>query len=363
MDRISKYLYVISIFISLVLFGCKENSTEPIIVGPKNDPLRKDSTSWAICYQKAEQAVWQTFVSNSTGGEIKSISINGTANHEYPMWSPDGKFVLSNYSETQGIAGVKIALYDVEKFRSYIFRPNFTYGTSAIFANDSKRIICNQADCQSDVISLADTNYTKRILGNISDPVRLCPDGEHFWSFINNSAYQFGISNSEQMPIPNIRDLRSINWKEKKILYMMSKKDQWYSSSIGIFDIANNTIDTLIKADAGVMFTRAKWSHDFTKFVYIETNYNTRKQTLVLFENGKKEALYTFNLDAKERIDGTTDLYFSPKDQYILFVKAVLQESETFWWKSYIYFINLQTKNAFFIHEGTQANWNPKLNY
>ena len=89
--------------------------------------------------------------------------------------------------------------------------------------------------------------------------------------------------------------------------------------------------------------------------ILIITNNNA-----ILFAENHKEQLFVKIEDKNEWID-VSPLVFSPQDKYIAYSKNIKQESEWVWWKSYLYTVNIVTKEIKLIDEGSDAKWKPLM--
>jgi len=97
-----------------------------------------------------------------------------------------------------------------------------------------------------------------------------------------------------------------------------------------------------------------RWTYDADSS--IEFSYG-----ITLLSNNTKTELFRFKSD-------NTTLDFNPfsfsnDGKYFAYVKNIQQPGPYVWWISYLYTIELNTKQVTFIDTGNQPKWNPALTH
>ena len=351
--------------VAISFAGCKDKGTNP------NLPANED---YELCYEKQDQVSYhfQIFLNNSTGTQPKNISNIDQRDDEDPAWSPDGNYIAFsrdsvNYSY--------VCLYNVKK-------DTITYLTgdsiAAIFLGmwtPDNRVVYSVGG-QGMWISNVD--------GTNNHPLKYTPSFfyQNSFDFITIPAGSYSVyrSNTEGTIYEFILDLKTIGRNYVHVSDLNTQADQvliladpipQITNLLVTYDISGGKIDTVSVADSGWMYVlNPKFSQDCRKIAAEEVNYTdttneTRRVVIFDIENHTKMTLVEFpskdNAGSVQFI-GSSPLAFSPHDQYLAFVKNVTKPGTFVSSDSYLYIVDLASKQTTLIdNETLSPSWNPLI--
>jgi hypothetical protein len=305
------------------------------------------------------------YLNNLNGTHKKDIT-NSLYYDSYKKWSPDGKYIALCCSGS-------IYLYDVYKDSLNSLLPsNTSAGGPILWTYDSKKIIFingyqiisthivdvdgkNNRQLSYPVTYIYQDNYNTLSLedtalfhsnldGTINDSI---VDLNQFVK-TKSGAYYF----SDYNPITN------------SLLIGFDDPSTTLPNCIALYDIEHRQLDTIVVSDTGWKYYKPKFSTDFKQIALKELRWaddTTLGETnrIAILENGTSSTLVEFR-DRQSFLD-FSPFSFSKGDKYFAFVKDVLVPGPWVYWHSYLYTVEVATKQLKFIDQGISPIWNPLM--
>jgi len=322
-----------------------------------------------LCYQKLDNnSHWQIFTNNIFGTNEKNISNNPDNDCYDPKWSPDGQYIAFRWDKSVG--GCDIYLYDIFSDSLMNLTTDLTNTESASLPEwtpDGEKIVYTQRN--------NDISYQFMMNKNGSDKRKL----PAWVSFFYNDSYHFIYKNDEDNKCyktdidGNINEcildkeiagvIRDFNPFTEEIIFTENIINT-EKKMLLLYSIKTGDYDTLVTTEEDISIFQAFFSNDYLKIGFDINNSRDRLYILSLLEikSGLIEVLVIFDKDEDEWFDYHS-MVFSPGDTYLAYSKNVYQEGDWVWWKSYLYVVDIKTKEIKFIDEGVAPQWNPLLSF
>jgi|WetSurMetagenome_2_1015567.scaffolds.fasta_scaffold92254_2 Tol biopolymer transport system component len=349
---IKVYLLVIFFLLILLIAGCKDKITSPITVNGN-----------IICYEKSYNNYWEIFTNNTNGSNPQNIS-NYSDDDEYPQWSPDGKYIV--FRRSIPVGGPLMYVYDLEN-KTYAnltedggwadYLPQWAPNGKVCFSY--QRPLLSAA---ATYIMNPDGNQKKKILNLSPSKIFFYQDSYNFLYLIDwTQLYKSNIDTTENKFLLNIEQIfnqntamQGFNPSLDEILITSTLPDG--KSVIATYNINNNNLNILLKAEDGYTFFQVKYSSDYNKIGIIE--HNDQGEYLSVLENGIKKRLV--HIEGKISSTGECFSYnpieFSKDGKYIAFSKRVFF-SGVVAWIEYLYVVDVTTGDQYYIDKGFYPSW------
>lgn len=342
----------LAIIIVFFIFGCNDDEiTSPI-----------GSGSYLLCYMKYTDQ-WDIYINNMEGSNPQNISNNPYEDSD-PIASPDGRYIA--YTK-RGSNSINIAVYNIRNNLLTNITPASMYQASMPqWTPDSRKIVYTRHTIgDSNYYTYAinpDGNDDKEIL-DFAPKISFYNDSYNFlFEKIDYIIYRSNMDYNSQIYILDVKGIGKeySSWQdfypeENKLLLLIAEEPR-ITNILAEYDVNEGTLDTLSKAAANWQYIlQPKYSPDYSKIAFIEVNYDEHIYILSLLENGKKTELVRLT-DPSEWFDYGA-LSFSPDGKYLAYVKNISNSGEYVSWSSYLYIINISTKQATFIDSGKRPSW------
>jgi Tol biopolymer transport system component len=351
---------ILILFLVFISLNCEEDTLLPDAY----------SIQRTLCYMKEIDDNWELVMNNFWGTNQKNISNNEKEDSE-PEWSPDGRYIV--YKCFTSLSHTDIYLYDTEDDCLMDISSDDVDETSPIWVPDGSKIIYiynNMSDPYCTYI-MDKNGKNKKLLFEYAVNIYFLNDNYSFIyqkSLTSDNEIYFvyksnidGTKNEFLFDRRNIGEnyvsIKDINVKTNDILFTMTSKSG-YSNVIATYNIQDQEIDTLSIAEEGWVYLRPIYSHDSKTIAFIERNYDEDISNLILFENGLKKELV--KITSSEGWFDYNSLAFSPNDKYIAYSKNIYLDNGSVSWNSYLYIVNIETKENLYIDMGKRPVWNPK---
>jgi Tol biopolymer transport system component len=329
------------------------------------------SNDYDLCYMKIANGNWELFLNNIMGTNPKNIT-NWGEEDSSPAWSPDGKSIAFQKFET---TGAHLFLYDTEKDTQIDLTHDFSFQSSQPqWLPNSDKIVytfhrigekrftyiidSNGANNRKLLNSAANIFFYNDSYNFIYKPTGIDDSTDYcvFKADIYNTIFVDFIINLKNIG-KNYVDVYDFDPVKNKILILADPTERFLNFLV-TYNIDSKKIDTVSVADSGWVYAGPKFSNDYSKIAVKEINFESSIKRLSLIEGEKKTVLYQLT-DTTEWID-FHPLAFSPDNKLLAFSKNIYGEGPFVWWTSYLYIIDIETKQLTFIDQGVDPQWNPK---
>jgi hypothetical protein len=313
---------------------------------------------------------WELHGNNANGTNSKCISNYMMKDNGGAAWSPDGRYIsYINWS-------THLYLYDVFKDTLIgVILSSDEICAKAFWSPDSKKIVCAY---QNPSKSMPVGTYIMDIDGSNKrklkyDVTYFYKDGYHTLYLIMNSnidsLFLSNLDGTQNEFIVNFNDFVStytggvsvcdFDPDSNELLLVFDDPSTALPNFIARYNITQRRLDTIAVSDSSWKYYRPKYSNDFKKIAVAEVNYDTHTYKISIFEDGVKSTLLEFNeplafLDFRP-------FSFSSDNKYLAFAKNIRVSPTDYWWNSYLYVIELESKQQNYIDLGVSPIWNPIL--
>jgi len=353
----------ISILLLAQLWSCERNLA----------PLEINySSSTGIVYNKQIQNRWQIILNNIEGSQPLNISNNPTDDAYNPRWSPDGNYIAFRYDRVAS-AGSDIYLYDVNDRKTENLTPEFGPAESAspkLWSPNSRKLVYHYhmiGEPSWYCIMQSDGSQKRKLQETEStEIIAFCDHGN---SVIYAKSYFLYKKNIETESVESILNLRETGgyttWVDdydpmSNTLLCHEDSSTWNSGAtylIKKLNLNSMLTDTLVVAKEGTKLLRPIFANDYSKIAFIEHDYVNHISKIILLENGQRIELN--KLTKNNEAYSFYRIEFSPYDTYITYTVSVVNSGDWFSQTSYVYILNIATKEAHFIDQGQDSQWNP----
>ena len=341
-----------------------------------NFTTKRASNDYDLCYMKIANGNWELFLNNIMGTNPKNIT-NWVEEDSSPAWSPDGKSIAFQKFET---TGAHLFLYDTEKDTQIDLTHDFSFESSQPqwLPNSSKIVYTFHRIGEKRFTYIIDSNgANNHKLLNFTSGIFFYNDSYNFiykpsgvYDSTDYCVYKADIYNT--IFVDFIINLKNIGKNYVDVYDFDPVKNEILilaDPTVGIlnllvtYNIDSKKIDTVSVADSGWVYAGPKFSNDYSKIAFRETNTdsNSNINRLSVIEAGKKTVLFELS-EPRQSID-FHPLAFSADDKYLAFSINVYEEGEYVWWDSYLHIIDLETKEVTYIDMGKNSKWNPLKTY
>jgi Tol biopolymer transport system component len=312
---------------------------------------------------------WEIYLNNLSGSNPINIS-NKNVDSD-PAWSPDGRYIA--FSRFTQYSSQDIYLYDTEKDGLLNISSDSVNEATPRWLPDGSKIVYSyhkMGDPFRTYIMNRDGSDKQKLLDFDANIYFLNDNFTFIYQSISTNTdrdYLVYLSNINRTSDEIIFDIRTIgknytgicdfNPVNNDILLTIAAQPQT-PDILATYNLKSKKIDILSIAEPNWLYYRPKYSNDSKKIAFIERNYDEDISKLILFENGIKTELVQLTAE-NEWID-YNPLAWSPQDKYLAYGKNINQYGSMVWWKSYLYLVDINTKQNNFIDMGTDPVWNPK---
>ena len=335
---------------------------------------------YSICYGRIDTLYlppdgtfylnWDVYINNINGTASNIISHRMLKANGGAAWSPDGRYISFINWNTH------LYLYDVFKDTLMgVILSSDEICAGAIWSPDSKKLVCGY---QNPSNSMPVGTYIMDIDG--SNKRKLKYDVTYFYKDGFHTLYLIMYSNVDSLFLSNLDGTQNefvVNFNDfvstntggvrvcdfdpdsNELLLSFDDPSTALPNFIARYNITQRRLDTIAVSDSGWKFYYPKYSSDFKKIAVAEVHFNTSTFKISLFENGIKSTLLECN-EPQAFLD-FRPFSFSSDNKYLAFAKNIRLSPTNYWWNSYLYVIELDTKQLNFVDLGIAPIWNPIL--
>jgi hypothetical protein len=345
-----------------------------------NFQVQEAINAYSLCYQRIDSILqpdgkwwleWDLYLNNITETNSKNFT-NWNHTDEHPEWSPDGKYIAFNRAE---LGTYHLYLYDTANDSNICYITSDTIQTLMGMWTPDGRIVYSMKymhDSESMYMMNPDGSNNRKIH---SSPVFFYPDS---YTFITGAQYLIYRTNIDGTFDELLLDLKTIgkNYVHysdfnpySNDLLILADPAERITNLLVKFNFDSKRIDIVSIVDSGWMYIlHPKFSHDFMKIAAAEVNYADTinypyRISILDLKNRSKATLV--ELPPKDSTGKRLSIHwgpfvFSSDDKYLAFSINVLQSGLMVGWISYLYVVELETKQMTLIDTGIYPEWNPK---
>jgi Tol biopolymer transport system component len=348
--RIKELILVLLLFI---LSSCSDSSTEPLL--ERN----------VICYEKhIDAGYWEVFSNNLSGSSPSNIS-QYKDDDEYPVWSPDGRYIAFTRSIENG--GPLCIVFD-SRNNSYTNITNDGGGVpfSSGWTSDNKIYLSYSSPLGSSPATyLMNPDGSNKIkILDFAARLYFYNDGQTFLYNKNNQIFKTNVDktinefildcDSGNGRYINISDFNPVN----ETFLVNTNYYNEGSSDLAEFNVSTKQLNLLLKSEDDYPISLQRYSKDYSTICFIEENDKTQVESyLSVYKGGKKNRL--LKLTGNEWFD-YNPMQFSPDGRYIAFSKNIYNSGTWVSWNSYLYVIDINNGDLHYIDDGISPSWNPR---
>ena len=351
-----------SIFILASYNGC-ENSQIPINNG--------ENVEYELCYKKLINDNWEIVLNSIDGNSPINIS-NNVKEDSDPAWSPDGRYIAFTYFNP--IGGTDVYLYDIELDSLINLTPGLDYSArSPLWVPDGERIIFSRHIIGEPTYKyiMDKDGSNKRILSAFQGgDIYFCTDSYHFIygpvetdTQTGKNVYKTnldGTLNELLLDLSTIGEeytnIYDFNPIHEELLILIAETPR-ITTILANYNLLTKEIDNLSIVEPDWIYLRPKYSPDYSQIAFIEMSMEESISKIAVLKEGMKEQVV--RLDTEGEYIDFHPLAFSPGDEYLAYSKNIHQPGEMVWWKSYLYLVDIESKEYYYVDEGMDPQWNP----
>jgi hypothetical protein len=350
-----RFVKLLLILLLFIFNSCSDNSTDPSLSGN------------TICYQKQiDVGYWEIFSNNLSGSSSFNVS-QYQDDDEYPVWSPDGRYIT--FLRSQKIGSPICIVYD-SRNNSYtnitddgggvLYQPGWT-SDNKIYLTYSSPLGSSPATYLmnpdgSDKIKILDF-AANLFFYNDGQTFLYNKDSQVFKTNIENTTEEFILNcNPDNGRNITIRDFNPVN----ETFLVNTDFFNESSSDLAEFNVSTKQLSLLLETEDDYQISLQRYSKDYTVICFIEDNIKTYNESyLSVYKNGEKKRL--LKLTDNEWFD-YNPMQFSPDSRYIAFSKNIYKSGSWVSWNSYLYVIDIYNGELHYIDIGILPSWNPQSN-
>ncbi len=274
------------------------------------------------------------FLYNTVNDSLIGLVVSDTMDTAMNQWTPDGRIIYSSRNKHESAISMYIIDVDGSNNRRLKYLVNYiypdSYNTLYLVTTSSKGALLYHSNLDGTV---------NEFIVDLTTFVSTSTGGVKIFDFDPKANELFLFLDDPSTALPN----------------MVAK-----------YDITSQRLDTIAVSDSGWKFYNPKFSNEFEKTAMTEihitdtVNYTSK---LSILENGTKTTLAEFlhkDETGKTQFIDYNPFAFSPDNKYLAFSKNVVQPGTLVWWISYLYVVELETKQRTLIDCGKLPRWNPK---
>jgi hypothetical protein len=273
------------------------------------------------------------FLYNTENDSLIGLVVSDTMDTAMKLWTPDGRLIYTNRNKHESVYSTYIIDVDGSNNRRLEYRVNYiypdSYNTLYLLTTSSKGALVYHSNLDGTV---------NEFIVDLTTFVSTSTGGVTIFDFDLNANELLLSFDDPSTTLPNF---------------------------IANYNVTLKHLDTVAVSAPGWKCYRPKFSNDFEEIaiaeVHIADSVNLTNRISIL-ENAAKTTLVEFvhkDEEGKTQFIDYRPFAFSPDNTYLAFSKNVVQPGAMVWWISYLYVVELETKQKTFIDYGILPLWNP----
>lgn len=335
-----------------------------------------NSTAPRLCYTKPINGKWEIFTNDIDGKSPENIS-NSTRDDEYPVWSPDGRYIMFNRDTI--IASTKIMVYDTQTKKL----TNITEGSGG--ADQEPTWTADGRACVFCALSFAaprktlclinpDGSNLRKVMdfpsGPPTIPVYFYANSQRFLYVMDSKVYRANITGTENEFVFDPSSTSSVFYTIRDFnphtgrFLVNTNAVAGSESAIAEYDIDSKQLFPRIRAEKGYTLVSQRYSNDYQRIAFVEIGNDSagsHDEYLSVYEQGmtRRLAVVHFGSQTKESFSWVP-MQFSPDNRYIAYsVVTWGSRGDMLSLDQHLYVIDVLTKEIHHVDRGQHASWNP----
>ncbi|MBN2426066.1 MAG: PD40 domain-containing protein [Calditrichaceae bacterium] len=363
---LSEFKSIIVIITCAFCFTCEDHTTNPY-----------QNSEVELCYRKLDSnSRWQIFTNNRFGNNQKNISNNPFDDAYNPLWTPDGKYIAFRY-DRENAGGCDIYLYDNTNNSKINVTSDFEIGESAypiLWSPDSEKLIYHYHKMgEPFYYYIMNSDGTEKQILFETESVYFIDFSDHGNSLLytkDELLYRINIATKSSELILDFKE-NSVYpaWVDgydpiNHTVLCHEDSSSWNGGATFLIKRINLTTkksDTLVIAENGIKFLRPVFSREYSKVAYIERDYENDISKIILLDDSEKTELN--RLTDENESYSFYNIEFSPNNTYITYTLSENIPGEVMRSYSYVYVLNISTKETRLIDQAEDSHWNPLINF
>lgn len=350
-------LIIFSLLLAFFFTSCKESINNDI--GNEKPFI----SGYQLCYNKGDNG-WTIYTNNINNSCPRKISEPSNYDDYSPQWSPDGRYIV--YRHEIEFLGPQTIAYNTQKKTYTILTPDGTKSEFLpLWTPDGKVILSyikNGESTKSTYIVNPDGSNKKKILDIEPKKIYFYDDSYNFLYIDGKLLYKTNIEGTSKELIQDLKlfpFVFSIDGFNPNTGELLMTKDTASKSMITVFNVNTKEQRNLYIEPVGTGIYRTKFSRDYSKIVFLEDG--KEEDFLSILESGICKRLVSSPGNMSTESFSYMPIEFSPDNKYIAFSKTIFLDGPGIVWVENLFAVDITDGKLYFIDKPAYGpSWNPQ---